>query len=290
MVVLHPALWFLVATVLMVGGAIHFWNRYRDELVDVRHYDLSAEKIVINKQPDWVEEDLRQTVVSQLSSSHNLLDVNLVRSTARTLSENPWIENVNRIEKVASGLQVNLTYRYPIALVDFVQKNILPVPIDRMAVVLDRKVLSSYPDDRLLRISVPRPDATRPKQWDVWQDVRILAAAKLCYFLSDQASDLQLFRVVTFELPIRDGKLTKPLEIWTKNGVKIVWGNALDQPTSVEASALEKLQAIQQFVVEHGPLVNLDRQKKIDVRTGVAILVDDLRTAGNQSDVLESLK
>jgi hypothetical protein len=274
----------------MIGGAIHFWNRYRNELVDVRLYDLTADKIVINKQPEWVEEDLRQTVVSQLSSPGNLLDVNLVRNTAHTLSENPWIENVNRIEKLASGLQVNLAYRYPVALVDFVQKNIQPVPVDRMGVVLDRKVLGNYPDDRLLRISVPRPDVTRPKQWDVWQDARILSAAKLCDFLRDQASDLQLYRIVTYELPVHDGKLTQPLEIWTKNGVKIVWGNALDQPTSGEASAQQKLQAIQQFVVEHGPLVNLDRQKKIDVRTGVAIPVNDPRTADNHSDFLEILK
>ena len=99
-----------------------------------------------------------------------------------------------------------------------------------------------------------------------------------------------MFRVVNYGQRASTAGAQKPYEVWTKNGVKIVWGAAPGQEPAGEASAAEKLQAIQQFVVKEGPLTKMDRRKKIDIQTGTAILVTDVRTANlDDSNLFDEL-
>lgn len=278
-ILLHPGVWFIAATCVMIGLAINFWETKRSDLIDVQNYELSAEQISVNEQPVWITTDLRERIIDEIQTPTNLLNEHLVADTARVLEANPWIEKVRRVEKGADGLQVELSYRMPVALVDF-HRGKSKVPVDRSAVVMDEKVFGSIASESMLHISVPHAESSLPAKWQVWNDRRIQAAAKLCEYLNDEAANLELFRVVSYRLP---SELTnapkKPFELWTKNGVKVIWGAVPGEKVLDEATPAEKLQAIQQFVVKQGPLTKLDRRKKIDVRTGTAIMVADVRTA-----------
>ena len=290
-VLLHPGLWFLVATCVMIGGAINIWETRRSDLVDVQKFELGSEQITINQQPDWMDEDLRNVILNEIQSPANLLNEHLVANTARVLAENPWIERVDRVEKGAAGLRIDLSYRIPVAVVDFHQSDRRQVPVDRSAMVMDQKITKSVDIDRLMHISIPRPEKTQPATWQVWNDARVQEAAKICEFLNQEAASLELYRVVNYEMKSGGATAKKPYEVWTKNGVKIVWGAAPGHEPAGEATAAEKLQAIQQFVVKEGPLSKMDRRKKIDIKSGSAILVTDVRTANlDDSNLFEDLK
>ena len=289
-ILLHPGLWFLVATCVMIGAAINVWETRRNHLVDVQKFDLGAQQITITNQPTWMAKDLRNVILDEIQSPANLLNEHLVANTARVLEENPWIESVQRVEKGATGLRIDLSYRIPVAVVDFHQSDRRQIPVDRLAVVMDQKITQSAGMDGLMHISVPRPEKTQPETWQVWNDARVQEAAKICAFLNQEAASLELFRVVNYGQRASTAGAQKPYEVWTKNGVKIVWGAAPGQEPAGEASAAEKLQAIQQFVVKEGPLTKMDRRKKIDIQTGTAILVTDVRTANlDDSNLFDEL-
>lgn len=283
-ILLHPGVWFIVATCVMIGVAINFWETKRSDLIDIQKYDLSANQISVSQQPVWLTSDLREKILDEIQTPNNLLNEHLVADTARVLQDNPWIEKVQRIEKGADGLKIDLAYRMPVALVDFHQGK-TKVPVDRSAVVMDKKIFGAIDPESMLHISVPSAESNRPNKWQVWDDRRIQAAAKLCDYLSVEATNLELFRVVSYRLPtvktqdVLANEPGKPFEVWTKNGVKVIWGAVPGEKVVDEATSAEKLQAIQQFVVKQGPLSKLDRRKKIDVRSGKAIMVADVRTA-----------
>lgn len=286
-ILLHPGVWFLAATCLMIGIAINFWETKRADLIDVGQYDITADQITINQQPSWLTTDLRELILDEIQTPGNLLNEHLVADTARVLQANPWIEKVQRVEKGAGELSVDLAYRLPVALVDF-HHGKSKVPVDRSAVAMgsavakDEKVFGSIPQESMMHISVPSAESNRPETWQVWNDTRIQAAAKLCEYLNANAANLELFRVVCWP--------NAPFEVWTRDGVKVIWGAVPGTQAVDEATAAEKLQAIQEFVVKQGPLSQMDRRKKIDVRTGTPILVVDVRTANlDDSNIFDEL-
>lgn len=146
-------------------------------------------------------------------------------------------------------------------------------------------------ENDLLRISMPGVNVKDVGAWQVSADGRIQHAARLCEYLMKHAVDLKLFWVVTFELPTLD-KSSPELEIWTRNdGVRILWGGAPGTKVSGEAQAIKKIEAIRAFVTHHGPLDSFDnkRQQTIDVRSGIARLVENRRFA-ELTDMLDSIK
>ena len=277
-VLLHPVTWFLMATLSMVTLAIQLWHPFRPAIVGRPEFRLTEDRIVVDQPPPWVTTDMKQLLVQHLSESANLLDPELVPRAAKTYQTPPWVEQVVRIEKMKSGLQVALRYRQPIALVELDREGTLQ-PIDRRGVAMDPAVLEHVAPSELLRISVYLPpELPLPGPWQEWHDVRVLDSIQLCRFLDDRWQALEIYRVVSWDLPQVD-ELAQPLELWTRNGGKVVWGSAPGLEKPGEARAEEKRLALESWIRQFGPLSKMAAGKKVDVRTGHAVLVDDMRTA-----------
>ena len=290
-VVLHPALWFVLATGVMIFGAIQLWHTHYHTLIDLPEYQLTEQRIQLNQPPPWVDVDLKTAILEQLQQAPSLLDNQLVPLTADMCNALPWIEKIGRIEKVTAGLDVELQYRQPVGLVEISTQSGAQV-IDRQAVLMDSRTLDYTPVDTLMRISVARPMLPQQTVWTAWQDHRIVDAAKICSIENVDWEKLGCFRVVSWDRPGSQSN-KNPFEIWprTAKGLKIVWGSAPGDEKKGEASPSEKLAAIEQYIADARPSDEQNSGTKIDVRTGVAVLVDDVQTAKipDFSDRLKSL-
>ena len=57
---LHPAVWFVVATVGLMFTAIRVWDRHQDKIIQHGGFSLTAEKFDINSPPPWLDTDLHR--------------------------------------------------------------------------------------------------------------------------------------------------------------------------------------------------------------------------------------
>lgn len=294
-IVLHPGVWFFVATMAIIGGAICLWDRNQDKLVDLTAHRLTTDNIRLSQpEPVWANSSIKQLLVEQLQNP-TVLNKNVVRASAELVRSIGWVEQVERVEKSNAGLDIDLLYRYPVAMVKINEHQLLPV--DRNGVIMNGDLFDPQQVSECLRVSVFRPISPNDKllTWQPWPDARIKNASAICAALADSWQSLQLFRVVTFQLPGERAK-REPFELWTRGNVKpddatqtpyaakILWGNAPGTEAIGESDALTKIQAINDFVFKYGPLVeSIPSGKMLDVQTGRPILTSDLRTAHQQS-------
>lgn len=290
---MHPAVWLLLATAGMIAGATQLWDQYRYRIADPARYTITRDNVALNAAPPWFDADLYDQLYQQVFNSSTLLDQHVVPQTATHLSSIPWVQSVDHVSKHPDGLSIKLVYRHPVALVANQDRS--QTMVDSQGVVFDTRLLTPLDanrmDNELLRISMPRVDLGQLQPWQNSADERIEHAARLCSFISEHASDLNLYRIVTFDLPLLDGQSSPELEIWTRNGVRVLWGSSPDREVAGEAAKSEKLKAIKAFVVHHGPLESFEakRRQLIDVRSGIAQLVAIKRYA-TSDDILDSFK
>ncbi len=280
---LHPVVWFLVATITVICTATILWEQHHESLVDHGLYRISPENVHINEPPVWLQTPLRNSLAELTESGKSLLDTDMVPAAADFASRLPWVRTVNRIEKNASGLEMQLEYRQPIALVDPI--NAPAVPVDADGVVFDATLLQSSEQSRLetdlLRINMPWLDLNSALPWHTAADQRITAGARLAEYLGANAKTLGLFRVVTYDRPTRLETEQPQWEIWTPNRTRVFWGAAPGFETNRESSAAIKMAALEQFVDKFGRLEDFESRAslKIDVSTGTAVLVKAARIA-----------
>lgn len=293
-IVLHPALWFVVATIVIIGGAISMWDRYQHKIVDPGDYRLTAENIWLSQpEPDWANGNIKTMLLDQLREP-TVLDTNVVGNAADLVRSIGWVEQVQRIEKSKEGLEIDVVYRHPVAMVKINDRELLPV--DRNGVIMDGDLFGRQQVSEYLRVSVYRPISPNDHllTWQPWPDTRIQDAAAISAALTQHWRSLQLFRVVSFQLPGERAK-PEPFELWTEGHVrpgdvtqtphaaKIRWGSAPGSESAEEADALTKIQAINDFVLKYGPLVeSIPLGKVLDVQSGRPILTSKLRTAQQQ--------
>ena len=66
---LHPALWFLIATGGMMFLAMQLWQTHYDTLIDLPEYQLSSQHIQVSPGPAWVPTDLEQVLFESYQES-----------------------------------------------------------------------------------------------------------------------------------------------------------------------------------------------------------------------------
>ncbi|MCH2182541.1 MAG: hypothetical protein MK108_11095 [Mariniblastus sp.] len=278
-VILHPALWFMLATVGMIFGAIQLWHTHYQELIDLPGYEISRQQIQVNAPPEWVDADLEGTILGRLPEPASLLDRQLVPTTVTTCESLPWVEKISRIEKVPAGLDVELVYRQPVGLVE-ISTSSGQQAIDRHGVLMDPRMMDYVNPENLIRISVARPGLEQQKIWTVWQDHRVVDAASIGSLQGAAWDQLGCYRIVSWDPPGSPSN-QNPFEIWprTARGIKIVWGSAPGKEKTGEASAEQKLEVIRQYLAKLDPSKETELGRKVDVRSGSARLVDDVKTA-----------
>jgi hypothetical protein len=189
----------------------------------------------------------------------------------------PWVASVERIRRrLPSSLDVELTYRRPVAAVESSDEGTVTfLPIDRDAIRLPEGDLTDVERRYLPRIS---GIATRPLVGDVWEDPRIVGAAKLAAALVDVWQQLRLIEIVPLlQAPAGNDPAMITYEIITSGGTRIIWG----APPGGEAAAGESPSAIKrtrllQYAAQHGKLETIDGPATLDVRSD---LVATPRTA-----------
>ena len=302
-ILLHPATMLLVATLIVIGGAIHLWNDNRSAIIDREQYLLTAENIKLNDCPGLNLDSLKQMVIATAAGDDQaptLLDTGLVARTASAFRTVGWVDTVRRIEKSKDGLEIDILYREPVAMVELNGNTVnrLTVkdwqqqtqtaklfPVDRYGVIMPGELVA---ERNLIRITMLHSElGSKRATWSDWPDQRVKDAASIAAILKNHWEPLGLYRIVTMrsQKDLDNTKSQAQFELWTEYGfrgqpqVKVIWGNPPGSESKNEISAEEKLLVLEQFVAKNGSLEKLLNTQKIDVRSGKAVLVNDVKTA-----------
>jgi len=296
---LHPAMLFLAATVLIIGTAIFSWERYKNRILPPARYQLTSENLQVSPQPAWTSPDLQTMILGDQRDQDyrpkSIMDTALVPTVANTLQSVGWIENIDSIRKSKHGLDVQLTYRRPVGMVEINSMTIAPsafkgkkavnLHVDRQGVVMGGPH-SEQPGDHLL-ISIGNPmymDQLLP--WSQWQDVRVQGAARIGEVLQDRWKALGFYRLTTFRSRANATDQRIPFQLWTEPGrkyrVHLIWGNPPGQELANEASAADKILAMEQYVQANGPFHQMT-DRIVDVRTGSVVVLGEYNNAKNES-------
>lgn len=296
---LHQATLFLLATGTVIVGAIVLWGQQRNKIVDQNEFRLTADKIQITPQPVWVEADLKNVVLEQVGTDPSILDPTLVPNTADVIHSVGYIERVNQIDKSKLGLSIDVVYRRPVAAVELSEvtmpggwpkanrgKQVL-LPVDQNGVVMPEKIATS--------VAMPLINVIYPgnfsdlKTWSGWPDERVKDAAAIGSLFADNVASIGIDRIVTQRKPDDKDDPNKPFILWSDFGAHIIWGNAPGKEAEHEVNAAIKKQLVHQLIQEHGPLNGMS-QVQIDIRTGKAKIIGEMKTASTLSDLFSKLK
>lgn len=284
---LHPGTLFVLVTALTIAGALNLWERYQHRLIPVENYQLTADRVRITPAPTWAKIDLKRLLleVPAGQSPPNILDTDVVAKTAMTLKSVGWVEEVQQVRKSSEGLEVDLRYRVPVGLVELNPNNIPGLgkaktaqlmPIDRGGVVMPAHLMEQV---ELPKISVFNPQGfNQLTPWVVWPDARVVDAARIMAVFGSGAKQLGIYRVMTLRSSRQMSATQIPFELWPKKGTKVVWGNAPGKEAVGEANSRVKLEALIQFVQQHGSLEQMPG-RRVDLRSGKIVITQDAHVA-----------
>lgn len=289
-ILLHPATLFVGCVILIVVGSVALWEQNSHRFLSSQKYRLSPEQIMVEGARPDLADQLKHEILNELAGSGaSTLDPNLVPYVAAFAESQPFVQ-ASYVKKSVSGLSIKASFRQPVAVVELKtpQNEKIPVAVDAYATLLDGRIYQMQSPDEFLRISIDQPVNQGLKSWEIWPDKRIQEAAKICGDLQGVWKEFQIYRVVTFWQPGTEARSTDVFELWTKYGDKIIWSDA--QPNQTPISAEQKITVIRNFIAENGPLDQLAGRKKLDVRTGQAVLTKDNQTAAAERLLLSELQ
>ncbi len=298
-ILLHPTTMFVFATVVMIGGAIFLWEGHQDKIVNLDEFRLTEDKIRLTPTPEWAGTDLKKLVLDETESGNaSILDTDLVPRTAGVMRSVGFVETIRSIEKSKSGLDIDVIYRQPVALVELSRVTLVKkwpaenqgktvlLPVDRNGFLMPESIGNGK---NLPWIAVPYPTSFSTT-WTLWQDDRIQDAAAICALFDPPLAEIGIERITTnrFRQPtsIRE---RVPYELYSGSGTRIVWGNAPGKERDAEAKSDAKIRAIEAVFSQFGHLDKVDLGR-IDVRSGKAISADATKTAVKPEEFFSDLK
>lgn len=299
---LHPTTLYLGCTVVIIGSTIACWNRYQRYILPEEQFRLTDSNLQITPQPTWSPLNLQDVVLgdeaTRKSTPRSVMDLDLIPHTVRSLESIGWIEKIESIRKTKSGLDIDLQYRNPVAMVEISATTVpnytaakpMHLHVDRNGVLMGGN-LSDQPGEYLV-VSVGQPMYTdQLMKWSPWMDPRIQGASKIAEVVKDDWKAMGFFRVMTFRKPSTGSDARIPFQLWTEFGkqfgVHVVWGNPPGEELTNEASAREKLEALRLYVNEFGPFDKMS-DRTVDVRSGKVVVLGDYQNA--KTDSLQNLR
>ena len=301
---LHPATLFLFAATFLLMISIFCWERYKVKLLPPGQYQLTSANLKISPRPTWPSPDLDEVILGDVRQTGyqppSVMDSALVPEVARRLESIGWIEKIDQIKKSKAGLDVQLTYRHPVGMVEINEitipdaevQDLKPVNlhIDRHGVLLGDGLSERRGQHLLISISDPMyRDQLLP--WAQWQDRRIQGAAKIGAALQGRWKPMGFYRLMTYRNRANATDRRVPFELWTDPSrrfrVHLIWGNPPGEELAGEASLSEKLMAMEKYVQAHGPF-NKMSDRVVDVRSGSMVVLGDYHNA--QNDSLQDLR
>ncbi len=182
------------------------WNHWRDDVTLHPAYSISGDHIHISPAPpDFIPGDIKAEVV-RLGSLEDLplLDPGITAKIAGAFELHPWVARTLRVTKRSGGVDVELEYRVPVALVQVTYNGERgTLPVDKQAVVLPIDAFRNQQGELaqfargLPRIdggeSIPlNPDGAK------WGDENIAGAAGIAAILKEQWQTLGLYRIAVW--------------------------------------------------------------------------------------------
>lgn len=265
----------IAAAVTLLGyGA---WSTQSRRIETDPLYQITLDEIVVTPLPEWITTDLKAEALRDASLDPPLpaLDPQLAERASKAFAFHPWVAEVRQVRKTApGGLQVDLVYRRPVAMVE------LP-PVDGKrglyAVDVEGLLLPSrdFLDDAKKAARYPRLGGFTPA--DVgrvgtrWPDARIIGGARLAATLAPTWDQLALAKIVPTETS--DAASPAAFELLTQHGSRVVWGHAPGDESGKELPAAKKIELLLRYVADHQSLEGRDGPQQLDLRGNEIIVV-----------------
>jgi hypothetical protein len=249
----RPRVWLayvgLFAALALGGYAA--WRLAGPAINESPDYRLLPERVeLVPAPPAWIRSDVRGEALrtGRLDTPQRLLAPDLTERAYQAFALHPWIAKVLRVSKGhPAWLRVEVEYRRPVAMVQ-VGERLLPVAAD--AVVLPHEDFSpvdarGYPHvEGIDNLPAGPPGAP-------WGDARVLGAAQIAAAIGERFKPLNLER-------IRPSRSHEPnallFELLTPGDTAVLWGHPPNLASEGEPSAARKLELLERYVADHGPL------------------------------------
>ena len=251
-------LWTAAFLLLLLLGARTAWKIWGGPILAEHNLQLSPEHLEITPPPSWIQTDIKQQVVRHGGLRElPILDKQLTVQVARAFAAHSWVARVVRVHKrPPNQVFVELKYRQPVAMVE-VQIDDRPglLPVDREGVLLPPQDFTPEQARGYLRISLENVQPAGPAG-AVWEDLRVVEAARLAAVLQDHWRRLNLYQITANSV----SKKSWVYETHVRSGARIIWGSAPQMGDASTANdpqiavVKKKLQMLEAHLQTHGPL------------------------------------
>ncbi|MEX2287247.1 MAG: hypothetical protein WD648_09170 [Planctomycetaceae bacterium] len=249
----QPKLLFGLAVLVSI---FVFFPQIRSALPDLgsrEEFQLRIADISITPAPRWVAEDLVAQVVARAGRTEPMsrLDKTLVEDLAAEFKRHPWVANVSRVRLASTGIEVDLSYRQPVGMVQLKQGI---YPVDANGTLLPPEDFSAddikhFPLIRNVKSTPQGPAGTN------WGDEGVLGAAQLAEVVGPHWNQ---FNLVAIHVPDRTSASATLddmiFELSTAGGSRIVWGRAPESKHPGELTPEQKIGRLEEYQSKYGVL------------------------------------
>lgn len=262
---------------VLIGGGYWAWQAQAPRIVEEPHYHVGFDDITVTPLPEWITTDVKTEALrdGSIELPLSVLDESATERLAKAFAFHPWVAEVKQVRKQTGLVQVDLTYRRPVAMVE------LP-PVDGKrglyAVDLSGILLPSadFLGDPKKAARYPRLGGFTPAEvarvGSRWPDARIVGGARVAAALSNLWTRLNLAKITP-----TDGEsptaTTPTFELVTQGGSRILWGHAPGSEAENEMPAEKKLDALAAYHTDHNTLDGRDGPQRLDVRGNEIVIV-----------------
>jgi hypothetical protein len=249
---------------LFSAGIWAVWRHVRERVVSSGQYTITPEKIEITPKPPWIHTDVRGEVFRYGSlEGLSSLDDRAGERIASAFALHPWIAKARVNLRAPARIQVELTYRRPMCMVE--------VPGDLLPVDVEGILLPSGDFSPIEKQSYPCVGGidTRPRGpvGQRWGDGRVVDGAEIAAALGAAWQPLKLYRIVPAATVNAAAAEEPSYDLFTRAGTRVLWGRAPRTKIAGELPTAEKVARLAQYAADHGSLEGRSGPQQIDVRS-----------------------
>ncbi len=256
-----------VVAVFVIALAVG-WYIYKDQVAKQPQYQLKVDMIALSpEQPDWIKTDvLAKVFADQKLEDQYLTDRKLATHLRDAFLLHPCVSGVNKVAKRPDGVDVELVYRDPVAMVVVKLDNgTFLYPVDEQAVVLPPGQFESKDIVNYLRVN---HDYVPPagQIGDTWGDEKVVKAAQVAALL--RQGPWQTMGLYSIELV--ENSETKETVVYVLKketvGFRVLWGSLPGQEAENELAAPDKLHRLVEFYENNKTLEVSTEPMELDLR------------------------
>ena len=215
--------------------------------------------------PDWATDGFVHEInnIHGLKDKYNIFEKDLTKKIVNVYESSPLISKVNYVQReLPNRLKMKFELRRPVAIVKRKNKKYL---VDKDCVRLPEEFYN-YPEEGDPIYIISRKSVKIPGYGKKWKDRSIEDGIILLNYLKHNKID-KLLKIASIDVSKigdkhKDGKIG--VELWTKDGAKIIWGFSASSGQVNELSNYEKLQNLLSVAMEAG--ADLENVEYVDVR------------------------